>query len=632
LKKNLFLSVLILNLLVAYAKAQLMPYGKIDTADLRMTSCDFEKDANAEVLFDHAVVTYNYDAVLMERHKRIKIFNDNGKDEANIRIEFLGVHSNETVSDVEAETININQNVIERTPVDAKLIYTQVIDKYRKAIIFTFANVRAGSVVEFKYKWHTPYSANYPNWFFQTTIPTRYSQFNGGFGQKSAHSTIRKIYQPFTKDTIDEGTNSKRGKHIWALSNVKSYKLEPFMDYPEDYVQSLISTPLNFHEAWPTICNAMLRDEDFGEQLNKSLTNENEFINKANALNTNDEKIAYIFNTVKKSVLWNKTDYWFTVDGVRKAWDKKTGNSTEINLILYHLLRMANVDASLLAVSTREHGKLIRSYPTASALNRTVVYCPVDSSNYYILDASNPYNTYKSIPADLTDLDAVPINPDYRTFKIFRLKRGAASENVIIKGDITKDGNLSGSLQISTSAYSREKYLRKYNDLGETKYIARLEEDDKKFKILSLKMENAENDSVPLLQTAEFNYKLAEPDGDYIYFNPNVLTTFKTNPLINETRVSNIDFGAFYTYSVEGRYKIPKEYRVDVLPKSAIMQMPDKGITFKRVTVQQDGGLGIRYIIDYKKSFYSAEDYPLLFDFYKKMYEMLNEQIVLKKI
>ncbi len=38
----------------------------------------------------------------------------------------------------------------------------------------------------------------------------------------------------------------------------------------------------------------------------------------------------------KKAMKWNKVDSWYCIDGVRKAWDKKTGNSTEIGLILYH--------------------------------------------------------------------------------------------------------------------------------------------------------------------------------------------------------------------------------------------------------------------------------------------------------
>src|SRR6185312_16845906 len=62
------------------------PYGKVDMADLQMTSCDFEKDANAEVLFEKAAVYCGttLSEISSDSQKRIKIFNDNGKDQANI--------------------------------------------------------------------------------------------------------------------------------------------------------------------------------------------------------------------------------------------------------------------------------------------------------------------------------------------------------------------------------------------------------------------------------------------------------------------------------------------------------------------------------------------------------------------
>ncbi len=83
-----FLTFLLACALLVLAKAQTspvtpstQPYGKIDKADLEMTSCDFEKDANAEVLFDKADVYFDDRLnVILERHVRIKIFNDNGKD------------------------------------------------------------------------------------------------------------------------------------------------------------------------------------------------------------------------------------------------------------------------------------------------------------------------------------------------------------------------------------------------------------------------------------------------------------------------------------------------------------------------------------------------------------------------
>src|ERR1700761_1342224 len=62
-------------------------FGVIDKADLEMTSCDFEKDANAEILFDKGAISFSSDYErILERHIRVKIFNDNGKNEGNIKI------------------------------------------------------------------------------------------------------------------------------------------------------------------------------------------------------------------------------------------------------------------------------------------------------------------------------------------------------------------------------------------------------------------------------------------------------------------------------------------------------------------------------------------------------------------
>jgi hypothetical protein len=91
-------------------------YGKVDIADLELKTCDFEKDANAEVLFDKGSVYFNTDYDLVfERHIRIKIFNDNGKDQANIKIRYDGGDRSELMSNVQAETINLNNGTIEFT-------------------------------------------------------------------------------------------------------------------------------------------------------------------------------------------------------------------------------------------------------------------------------------------------------------------------------------------------------------------------------------------------------------------------------------------------------------------------------------------------------------------------------------
>jgi hypothetical protein len=628
--KKLLLLLFLVQLSISCVNAQTRPYGKIDTADLKLTSCAFDKGANAMVLFDKAEVTYKYSSIIMERHKRIKILSDKGKDEANIRIEFNGTHKDEEISDIMAETINLNDNTIEYISIEKKLIYSQVVDDERKALIIAFPNVKAGSVIEFKYKWSTPYGYNYPDWYFQGGVPCRYSEFNATFINDYSFNILKNVRQPFIKDTAVL-TQSKAIKHSWALSNIKAYKAESFMDYTEDYLQSILFKIAYKNRTWETIGKGILNNAEFGEELNKSLNGEEEIITKANALPTNDEKIAYIFSTVKNTMNWNKINRWYTIDGVRKAWNKKAGNSTEINLILYNLLKSVNISTFLMVLSTRQNGKIDPAYPSISPLNKTVVYCPIDSSKYYVLDASNPYNTYNNIPLNLTRLYVLSIDAGNKRFGMFQLREGSAREVILINGKVNTDGTIEGNAQISSFSYDREKHQRQYDDLGEKGYVEKLQGENNSLKITGLRLENMKNDTLPFIQTFDFKMNLTEPDGVYMYLTANFLTGFRINPFISETRISNIDFGCPYHYSINERFKIPPGYKVDALPKTFNLLMPDKSIIFKRAAAEQDGEIIVQYTIAYKKSLFSSDEYPSLREFYKKMYEMLNEQIVLKK-
>ena len=620
-----------MQLIYQCAGAQTQPYGKIDTADLKMTSCDFEKDANAMVLFDKAEVVYRDDRITMQRHKRIKILNDKGKDEANIRIEFYGGDYDEEISHIQAETINLNHTIVEYTSVDPKLIYTQIIDKHSKAIIFTFPNARPGSVLEFTYTWETSFSNNYPSWTFQSHVPTRYSEIDAGFNKGYSFTNITRFYQPLAKDTIITNSKNNDKIHIWALSNISSYKTEPYMDFPNDYQDVIVFRKNNYLRMWQFVIGNMLEDVDYGFQLRRNLANEDRILNRAQALTGPAKKIAFIFDTVKNLIKWNKNDNWFAIDGVKTAWNKKIGSATEINMILYDLLKKAGIDVKLLGLSTRNIGRLILDFPSAAALNRTVVYYPVDSTKYYVLDASNPYNSYKNIPADLMGLDALLIDPDKKEYKSLTINTGPANEAIFINGQINTDGRLEGTAQVSSSAYCREQHLDRYNMLGRQKFMYQLESEYKSLKITSIKLDNIEQDTLPLVQNYSFHYQLTEPDGDYMYFTPNLFSGFENNPFLSDKRVSNINLGCLFSYSINGRYTIPAGYKIDALPKSTIVKMPDDNIVFNRLVAAEDGVISIRYTINFGKALFGADEYKGLHDFYKKLYEMLNEQIVLKK-
>jgi len=154
-------------------------YGKINQADLEMKACDFEQDANAEVLIDKGDLYYDQVFnVVLEVHRRIKIFNDNGKSYANITIPFDGGDRSEFITGLQAETINLVDGKIEITKLDKKQIFVKNIDRIHSETIFTFPNVKSGSIIDLKYTWNGVDYGYVPSWSFQEDIPVRYSELD----------------------------------------------------------------------------------------------------------------------------------------------------------------------------------------------------------------------------------------------------------------------------------------------------------------------------------------------------------------------------------------------------------------------------------------------------------------------
>lgn len=639
----------------AAAAQMTQPFGKIDNADLEMKACDFEKDANAEVLFDKANVYFGADllSITAEMHRRIKIFNDNGKKEADVHIKFFSGDRLEYITGVQAQTINIVDGKQEITKLDKKLIYTKEIDKYWSEVTFTFPNVKPGSVVEYKYTLGANSPTDMPDWDFQDKIPVRYSELKTSipeifYFRANAHMSIGMVKDERSTDSRSLLENGQAYPYnleneLRAMENVPSLPEEPYMSSYRDNVQSLRFQLVSFKpiggfttslsDTWGKVAGRLMDNEDFGGQLKRKVNGEEAIIAKAKAIASVDQRIAYIFNEVRNAMKWNGSDDWRTNDGTYRAWENKTGNSTEINLILYHLLKQSGIDAALpMVVSTRKHGRVQPFYTSLVQFNRGVVYIPVDSSKRYILDATGKFNLYNEIPYELLNSSGLWINKPKDTYNTLMLRKAEpARESVFITADIKAGGKVDGSVQISSGSYNKINAMDRYKTDGEKKYIDFLRHDDNNLQLTALKLENMEVDTLPLMQRFDFNLDLAGSDDTYIYLNPNMFSALKKNDFLSENRMTDIDFGYSRSYSISGIYKIPAGYKADALPKSVSMAMPDKSFTFKRVVAEQDGQLIVRYNVGYNVPEYSKENYPDFFAFFKKMHELLNEQIVLKK-
>jgi hypothetical protein len=637
---NKIFAILFLVMFAMFVKAQTnfsnspttQPYGKINKEDLEMKSCDFEKDANAEVLFDKAKITYSNQGVTLERHQRIKILNETGKKYADARMVFYSYNGYQHINNLQAETINIENGAIKLIPIDSKVIYTRKIDKYRSALVFSFPEVRAGSVIECKYTWTSREWIDLPVWYFQGELPTRYCELETNFTIRSEYCrAIAYVNQPFTKNFGDSTAITQ----IKALSNVPSLPDEPFTRSRRDNTQRVVFkfyALKNTGDNWNDLVRSTLLEGFFGNDFRKTLMGEKEITTNANNLSAKQDKIAFLFNEVKNDMRWDKTDNITARTDIKPIWVNKESNSTEINLILLHFLQKAGIKSYPMLVSTRTNGKVNFNYPDQNQFNRIVIYIPMDSTSYYILDATDKYNSFNEIPEDLLNTLGVYFDEAAIQYKLVYIEeKSPVSQSVFVNAEIGQ-GTVNGTAEMTSYSYKKANLLKNYNLTGEKKYKDSLKGSSDNMKIASFNMENAKTDTLPLVQKIGFAADLTGSDGMYIYFSPSLFSPYSKNPFSREMRFADIDFGYCNKYSINEIFKIPAGYKIDALPKSVNMMMPDSSITFKRKIVDQDGTIVARYVIDFKKSIFPKDDYQEFHTFFRKMYEMLNEQVVLKKL
>ena len=388
---------------------------------------------------------------------------------------------------------------------------------------------------------------------------------------------------------------------------------------------------IHLFDSWASTGKKLATEKDYYKHLDEHLNDEDDLVKKAALLKTKDEKIAFLYNEVKTHIGWNGYESWRSAEGIKSAWKKKVGNSAEVNAALCHLLRKSGIKAYPMLVSSRENGLLDPNFVNVFQLNNLVTYVPIDSTKYYVLDATNKYYTYNEIPYNLLNSYGLCLNKDDDKYDmVFMETKAPSNELIAINGEIGADAKMKGTAQIVSYGYNRTGDLEIYKTSDEEKYKEFLTEKDNNIKISNLKLENAEIDTLPLRQNFDFTFDLDNSD-NYILFNPNIFTSLHDNPFLSEVRNSMVDFGYANRHRIFGRYKIPAGYNVESLPKDATILIADKSLRFKRTLGKEDGYITLHYELDITRTLFPKAEYPDLREFYKKMYDLLNEQIILKK-
>lgn len=618
-------------------------WGKIEKADLESKDCDFDHNAEAVVLFDAGeLVSNDLESLEFRRHIRIKILNDKGLNLANIKIPFYKYRMEESIKDLEAQTINLDASgSIVTSEVEQDLFYETKLNKRFSERVFTFPEVKVGSVIEYRY---TLVGLAMRNWYFQKSIPVKYSSY-----KIDVPIEFEVVSSPITSLPFESKKDSaaKRVIQTFSMQNIPALRDEPFITCEDDYLQRIESRlvaltyprgRVSYRQTWSQIITQLMEDEDFGLQLKKEIHRTADLDTELKTVEKQYEKMLAIHKYVRNNMEWNGFDNIWALEGVKSAWKDKKGTSGEINLVLVNLLKDAGLDANPVLVSTREHGIVNRFEPSIRQFDKVMAYVRINEpgkSKIYVLDATDKYTPSHLIPQEVMYSNGLVIeklgyNRYQGEWKTLWNEAQGFKNIVVLNAEIDEQGQLKGSASVNSFDYTRVNRLQDVKK-GTDKFIEKYyTADNPRVKIDSFSISNADYDSLPLEQNFEFSETLAA-SGDYKYFSINKFSGLEKNPFVADNRFSDVFFGAFRKYFIIGNFTIPDDYSFDELPKNLRMILPDTSISFTRSSAVSENQLSVRINLEFKKPFYRVDEYPDFKEFYKKLFDLLNEQFVFRK-
>ncbi|MBN1181977.1 MAG: DUF3857 and transglutaminase domain-containing protein [Bacteroidales bacterium] len=144
-------------------------------------------------------------------------------------------------------------------------------------------------------------------------------------------------------------------------------------------------------ESWSDMNTRLLESPNFGLQLIKFFNHKPIFKDIINEGDNDLEKIQAIYQFCRTKMKWNGNHTVYVPDGLTKPYNKGTGSSSEINMLMIYLLRKAGFDADPLLVRTRDLGYPETIYSVRNQFNNVIAAITLDDY-IYLLDATSDEN------------------------------------------------------------------------------------------------------------------------------------------------------------------------------------------------------------------------------------------------
>ncbi|RYZ19862.1 MAG: DUF3857 domain-containing protein [Chitinophagaceae bacterium] len=660
-QKLLVAALLLPGLAASAQKTKTYKFEKITPAALSVKSYDVDSSAEAVVLADvgETVIEGNakgWFSFTFRRHKRVHILKKDGYDEATFQIPLYHDGQNEEQIDhIRAYAYNLENGQVKETKLSKESIFKEKVNKNRDLYKFTLPSVREGTIIDVEYKITSDYLYTLQPWDFQSRVPVLWSEYNLGVPQFFDYMFIYKGYVPFAINDkqdrteqfniIDRNTvgaseryslTSGVTQYRYVTQDVPAFRSESYLSSRANYQAHMelqlaaYRYPLTYHNfvpTWPEMTQQLLKDESFGQKLDRN----NPWLNETmRPLETGSalQKAQAIYGWVRDNISCSGQRGIYLQNAVKDVFRSGKGSVAEVNLLLVTMLRHAGLDANAVMLSTRDNGTVYTSFPMLSRFNYIIASVQVEG-NTVLLDASTPrlgfgrllpecFNgTARTIDAAATEMHLLSDSlQEKKMTLVFLPQKGKAWE---------------GTFSQVPGYYESHSIRSKAKEKGADALFAELRSGlGSGVTLTHTGVDSLNQYSQPVALHADM--KLPVGDEDILYVNPMFGQGLGANPFKSPERSYPVEMPYTIDESFYLTLHVPDGYVVDELPKSIRLALNERNEgSFEYLISESEGVISLRSQIRIKRANFLPEDYESLREFFNMVVTKHKEQIVFKK-
>lgn len=649
--------------------------GKVEPEDFNISKIKVDTSQGAVILADIGSSGFKgnqkgWFSLIFKHQIRILILNPKGYDLASKTIPLFKKDDDaEKLENVKGITYNLVNGEVIETKMGVESVVTDKIDNeftYKK---FTLPQVRPGSILEYTYEINSDFIGNLQPWKFQSSFPCLWSEYSIDIPYVFEYVFFKQSSIPYYINTVKNKSDNYRIVQTdkttesyssditqfptvntvtrWVMKDLPAFKEENYLSSAKNYESGIEFqlTAYNFHDHphdnklgdWNSASKILLENKQMGAELILDNAYLNSSLNPIKQISTNPLFLAHnTYQWVQKSFTCTGNQGKLMDKSIRECFNRKSGSTAEINMVLVAMLRHEKLDAHPLILSTRNNGFARSKYPILSQYNYLVAMVYIDGKSY-VMDASFPDLGFNKLDEECyngighiinSESEPITLSADSLTESQFT--------NVLLTQDEKNTGNWTGKLSQQMGYFESTRQREKIRTSGKEKYLKDYKTNISKpatgeFSINNLTLIQETNFDEPM--KIEYDFSIKEvPNSNLIYFLPVWVSNFTKNPFTSATRHYPVEMNSKLDQIYNFQMDIPQGFQVDEMPKSTRVKLNESDGIFEYLISNSGTQINLRTRIKLNKATFASEDYESLRNFFSFISRKFAEQIIFKKL